>query len=78
VTRQEPDLVCLQEVRPTTREGWAVALERAGLVHLADSGEFRDGRRLFNLTASRWPLGELPAVGAPQPERVLSTVIETP
>ena len=27
---------------------------------------------------SRWPLRHLPAVGAPQPERVLSTLIETP
>jgi exonuclease III len=78
VARQEVDLVCLQEVRPSTREPWAEALSAAGLVHVADSAEFRNNRRLFNLTASRWALRELPAVGAPQPERVLSTVVETP
>jgi exonuclease III len=78
VARQEPDLVCLQEIRPTTRDRWAEALGDAGLAHAADSGEFRNARRLFNLTLSRWPLRHLPAVGAPQPERVLSTLVETP
>lgn len=76
--RQEPDLVCLQEIRPSTRDRWAAALAGIGLGHAHDSGAFRDGRRLFNLTCSRWPLRELPAVGAPQPERVLSTMVETP
>ena len=78
VARQEPDLVCLQEIRPSTREPWARALGEAGLSHALDSGEFRNGRRLFNLTVSRWPLIELPAIAAPHPERVLSTVVETP
>jgi len=78
VARQEADLVCLQEIRPSTRGPWADGLAAGGLAHALDSGAFRDGRRLFNLTCSRWPLGELPAVGAPQPERVLSTVVETP
>jgi exonuclease III len=78
VVRQEPDIVCLQEIRPTTRDRWTEALGDAGLAHAADSGEFRNARRLFNLTVSRWPLSHLPAVGAPQPERVLSTVVETP
>jgi exonuclease III len=77
VVRQEPDLVCLQEIRPSTREPWARALAAAGLEHAVDSGEFRNDRRLFNLTASRWPLSELPAIAAPHPERVLSTVVET-
>ena len=63
---------------PSTRDRWAEALGDAGLAHAADSGEFRNARRLFNLTVSRWPLRHLPAVGAPQPERVLSTVVETP
>ena len=52
VTRQEPDLVCLQEVRPSTRGRWATALGEAGLTHALDSGEFRNDRRLFNLTAT--------------------------
>jgi exonuclease III len=78
VARQRADLVCLQEIRPTTRDRWAEAFGDVGLTHAADSGEFRNARRLFNLTVSRWPLRHLPAVGAPQPERVLSTLIETP
>jgi len=78
VSRREPDLVCLQEVRPSTADAWREALADTGLAHALDSSEFRDGRRLFNLTASRWPLGELPAVGAPQPERVLSCVVDSP
>jgi exonuclease III len=78
VARQEPDLVCLQEVRPSTAPRWAAGLAEAGLPHVLDSGEFRNKRRLFNLTLSRWELRHLPAVGAPQPERVLSTVVETP
>jgi exonuclease III len=78
VARQRADLVCLQEIRPTTRDRWAEALGDVGLTHAADSGEFRNARRLFNLTVSRWPLRHLPAVGAPQPERVLSTLVETP
>jgi exonuclease III len=76
--RQEPDLVCLQEVRPSTRGPWAAALAEAGLVRALDSAEFRNARRLFNLTAARWPLIELPAIPAPHPERVLSCVVETP
>ena len=78
VARQDADVVCLQEVRPSTRGRWATALADAGLGHALDSGRFRNGRRLFNLTCSRWPLTELPAIAAPQPERVLSTVVETP
>ena len=71
-------MVCLQEIRPSTRGRWATALAEAGLGHALDSGRFRNGRRLFNLACSRWPLTELPAIAAPQPERVLSTVVETP
>jgi exodeoxyribonuclease III len=78
LVRQEPDLVCLQEIRPSTREPWAAALRACGLEHALDSARFRNHRRLYNLTASRWPLSELPAVGAPFPERVLSIASETP
>jgi len=42
-----------------------------------DSGEFRS-KRLFNLTASRWPLTPTAAVAGPQPERILSLIVETP
>ena len=78
VCRQEPDLVCLQEIRPSTARGWTAALADAGLGHALDSSEFRNGRRLFNLTASRWELTELPAVPGPFPERVLSAVVDAP
>lgn len=78
VGRREADLVCLQEVRPSTAGPWRQALAADGLPHTLESGEFRNGRRLFNLTASRWPLAGLPAVGAPQPERVLSAVVDSP
>lgn len=78
VGRREPDVVCLQEVRPSTVGPWRAALAEEGLTHALDSSGFRGGRRLFNLTVARWPLGELPAVGAPQPERVLSCVADSP
>jgi endonuclease/exonuclease/phosphatase family metal-dependent hydrolase len=78
VTRREADLVCLQEVRPSTAPAWAEALAAEGLEFVLDSSAFRNQRRLFNLTASRWELRQLPPVGAPQPERVLSCVSESP
>ena len=78
LARQEPDLVCLQEIRPSTAGHFAAVLAAAGLGHAADSSEFRNDRRLFNLTLSRWPLRELPAIGAPFPERVLSLTVDMP
>lgn len=78
VARYEPDLVALQEIRPSTSDGWRSALADAGLAHALDSSPFRSGRRIFNLTASRWPLLELPGVGSPQPERILSALVESP
>lgn len=78
VARREPDLVCLQEIRPSTVGAWRAGLAAAGLEHALDSAGFLGRRRLFNLTASRWELTELPAIGAPQPERVVSAVGETP
>lgn len=77
LARREPDLVCLQEVRVSTLPRWAAALAEIGLVHVLDSAEFR-AKRLFNLTASRWPLTPTVAVPGPQPERILSVVAETP
>ncbi len=78
LARQEPDLVCLQEVRPSTAPYLGEALAGVALEHVADSSRFRNGRRLYNLTASRWPVVELPAIAAPFPERVLSLVVEHP
>jgi exonuclease III len=78
VARREPDIVALQEVRPSTAALWREALAAAGLESAADSGRHRDGRRLFNLTASRFGLYELSPLASPRPERVLSVLAETP
>lgn len=78
VVRREADLVALQEIRPSTVGPWREALVAAGPPHAVDSSAFIGSRRPFNLTASRWELTELPAIGAPQPERVLSVVGESP
>jgi exonuclease III len=78
LARQEPDLVCLQEVRATTLGRWSEALAEIGLGELEDSSEFIGPRRFFNLTASRWALRQLAPIGAPQPERVLSLAVQTP
>jgi len=76
--RAEPDIVCLQEVRSTTLPRWRGRLARMGLTELADSREWMGDRRYFVVTASRWPFTELPPIGAPYPERVLSGVLDTP
>ena len=65
-------------MRPSTAPHHGEALAEVGLSHCLDSRTFRNDRRLFNLTASRWPLVELPAIAAPFPERVLSLVVEAP
>jgi endonuclease/exonuclease/phosphatase family metal-dependent hydrolase len=65
-------------VRATTAPRWRAALEALGLERIYDSSAFIGARRFFNVTASRWPARELPPLGAPQPERVLSLRLETP
>jgi len=77
VLRQEADIVCLQEVRASTMPRWAEALASAGLTEAADSSG-RSDHRIFNLTASHWPVAELDPFPVPQPERVLSTRVRTP
>jgi exonuclease III len=78
VSRREPDLVCLQEVREGRLSHWIEALRDDGLEHVADSSELLSGRVNQTLIASRWELTPLPAIPGPQPERVLSVVIESP
>ena len=78
VGRREPDLVCLQEVRASTRPRWREALAGIGLSHCLDSSELAPPRRLFNLVAARWELNPLPTILSPQAERVMGTVCETP
>ncbi|MDX6587136.1 MAG: exodeoxyribonuclease [Solirubrobacterales bacterium] len=78
VARREPDIVCLQEVRASTAPQWQRAFETIGLEHALDSSELVAPRRLFNLTASRWGLKSLTGILAPQPERVLGVVTDSP
>jgi exonuclease III len=78
VGRQDADIVALQEVRKETLPRWQEALCGDGLSHIIDSSEYLDGRRYFNLIASRWECRPLPLSGAPYPERVLSIVIAAP
>ncbi|MDQ2622627.1 MAG: endonuclease/exonuclease/phosphatase family protein [Actinomycetota bacterium] len=75
VLRQDPDVVCLQEIRESTLSRWTGFLHEVGLPGIAAS-DGRANRRLFNLTAARWPVTELPALPLPQPERLLSVRIE--
>jgi exodeoxyribonuclease III len=81
IARLAPDLVCLQEVRPTTAHAWTSALRRAGWEHvaLAQSGAPTGDtdRRLSVLTAARSPLSQVDVDGeVPWPERVLATETE--
>jgi exonuclease III len=78
VSRQDADVVALQEIRTTTLPRWRAALEVGGLAHICDSSAYLGDRRYFNLVASRWPHRELALSGAPYPERVLSIVAEAP
>lgn len=68
------DVLCLQEVTPTTRARWEQALADLGL-HVAISewaAEPRGSRRLAVLIASRSPVAALPALDLPWPERHLA------
>jgi exonuclease III len=73
------DVVCLQEVTPTTLPRWRRALHEQGLVHARSSmddwlpGEPEpDGRRLGVLVASRTSLEVVASAHPPWPERLLS------
>jgi exodeoxyribonuclease III len=81
ITELAPDLVCLQEVRPTTARAWTDSLQSAGWPHIAlarsDAPPNDTDRRLSVLTAARHPLTELDIDGdVPWPERVLATETE--
>jgi exonuclease III len=76
------DVVCLQEVTPTTLPRWRRALRAQGLSEVRSSlddwlpGEPEpDGRRLGVLVASRTPLEALVSAHPPWPERLLSVEV---
>ena len=72
------DVLCLQEVTPTTKARWTAALEGAGL-HVAVSSwpvEPKGSRRLAVLVASRAPLVPVDVPGLPWPERHLAVRTE--
>jgi exodeoxyribonuclease III len=78
------DVVCLQEVTPTTVPAWRTALRASGLADVRSSlddwipGELPpEGRRLVVLTASRWPLADLSVAHPPWAERLLSVRVES-
>ena len=79
IAELEPDVVCLQEVTPTTARAWTTSLEAAGLDHVAvpkpDPGKPTD-RRLSVLTAARVPLSTIDIDDLPWPERVLATELD--
>jgi exonuclease III len=77
------DVVCLQEVTPTTLPAWRHALRGHGLANVRSSlddwipGEPPpEGRRLGVLTAARWPLAEIAVAHPPWAERLLSVRLD--
>ena len=77
LARQDPDLVCLQEVRATTLPRWRDALMAAGLDVFEDSSAFIGERRFFNLAASHWDLLELHNVHVPPAQSAGPLKVET-
>lgn len=77
------DVVCLQEVTPTTLAPWSRALQEMGLAHVRSSmddwlsGEPPpDGRRLGVVVASRSRLEVVSSAHPPWPERLLSARVQ--
>jgi exonuclease III len=75
VAELAPDVVCLQEVTPTTLPHWIAELRRIGLEHVlaGDPSAAQAGGRsrpLLVLTAAMMPLSGQEVPGAPWPERV--------
>jgi endonuclease/exonuclease/phosphatase family metal-dependent hydrolase len=79
------DVVCLQEVTPTTLVAWRTALAEQGLAYVRSSlddwipGEpAPEGRRLGVVTGTRWPATPVALPRPPWPERLLSVTVRAP
>lgn len=80
-----PDVICLQEVKASTVDGWRrwLAKDRYNVTDTVAHTHAHGGhgrRRYGVLIASRWPLGEYEAdkLGIPWPERGLTCKVHTP
>ena len=83
VAATESDVVCLQEITPSTLWPWRDALREMGLEHVRSSMDdwipgqpTPDGRRLGVVTAANRPLATVTSAFVPWPERLLSTRVE--
>lgn len=73
----DPDVLCLQELRPTTLPAWHARLHAAGYHTLASpSPPPGSSRRLSVLSAARTPITAIPVQGLPWPERVLAVRLQ--
>jgi endonuclease/exonuclease/phosphatase family metal-dependent hydrolase len=76
LTAYRCDLVCLQEVTPTTAPRWVSALKQDGHTYVGvarlEPREATPRRPLSVLVASRWDAAEVPVEGLPWSERVLA------
>jgi exonuclease III len=69
-----PDLICLQELTPTTLPRWGALLREAGYAGVEHApGDGARARPLSVLTASREPQRRVPVAGVPWAERVLAS-----
>jgi exonuclease III len=77
---RNPDIVALQEVRPSTAPRLLAALAKHGLPYRLETASAAGdaGRRYGVLLASRWPLQRLPHFTIPYVERVLSALVTSP
>ena len=78
---QEPDIICLQEVRKKTLANFHTQLEHAGYNYIDETVSLaeKSGRIKGNLTASLYPAETLPGyIPTPHLESVLSSRLQTP
>ena len=85
IGQRKVNVVCLQEVRRSTRDGLRDGLRAFGLIHavdslslLGDAGLTKASRQTGEFIASRWPLRKLNCADVPWPEKTLSVVVESP